>query len=182
MNENKAIGTLQKGKIIKYTVKTNPQNQYPLFNKSPILQKTSGNRMEQGYPVVEDPYLTNLDMFSAASVLPGSTTPQEYWPFPQRPKPPSSVKELAVIALEYKSDKIGSTQDVCNFISRHFPYYRQNNRWHHTVKCNMADKRYFIKQPKRYNYGEYIANPVFKATINVESLKAKLKHHVDVDL
>lgn len=139
-----------------------------------FLQRSGGNELE------EDPYLRDLGMLSAVT-MPASG-PQQFWPFPERPKPPCSMKELAVIALNSKSDKMGSPQEVCDFISRHFPYYRQNNRWNHSLKCTMGDKRFFIKQPKRHHYSEYTINPDYYATVDFENIKAKLKRHVDIDL
>lgn len=109
------------------------------------------------------------------------TGQQEFWPFPQRPKPPCSLKELIVLALHKMEDGVGSCQQVCCFIAEHFPYYRQNQRWHHTVKCNLGDKRHFIKLSKRIgcDHSQYTVNPNYGGIVDIMALKTRLTHHVD---
>lgn len=117
--------------------------------------------------------------------LPAANAPadQGFWPFPQRPKPPCSLRELAAIALETMPEKVGSSQAICDYIAKHFPFYRQNTQWHNTLKVRMGDKKYFIRQPKRFAYYEYSATSGFLASVDVENLKQRLLagHHMELD-
>lgn len=127
--------------------------------------------------------LLHMNSDSVLSSSSGNTSlDQGFWPFPERPKPPSSLREMAVMAMETMPDKMGSLQAVCEYISKCFPFYRQNTQWHNTLRCRMTDKKYFLRQPKHSRFTEYIVNPTYRATVDVESLKSKLQHHADIDL
>lgn len=101
------------------------------------------------------------------------------WPFPERPKPPCSMRELIAIALHELPNTTGSCQQVCEYIAGHFPYYRQNSKWRHSLQTYMTDKRYFMKAPKRFSYNEYTMTEDFKKTFNLQTVLDKVVYHMD---
>ena len=111
------------------------------------------------------------------------STAQGSWPFPERPKPPSTIRELAAIALDSMPDKKGSVKQICDYIAKNFPYYRQNSLWQNTIKSRIGDKRYFIRLPKQFAYTEYSVTESFMNSLDIETLKSKLQQqgHMDTD-
>lgn len=104
---------------------------------------------------------------------------QPAWPFPERPKPPCSMRELIALGLFHLPNATGSCQQVIEYITAHFPYYRQNDKWHHSLQTYMADKRFFDKAPKRFAYNEYLMKSEFRKTVNLELIMQKVRNHMD---
>lgn len=137
-----------------------------------------GIQVIQTLPTGPDfPFQSFLHGFSAAQQLPSSEGSIPAWPFPQRPKPPCSIRELIALSLHNLPENIGSCQQICDFVRNHFPYYRGNTQWHHTVKCRITEKKYFIKQDKRCNYKEYKVSPEFLAELDMTELQTRLRNH-----
>lgn len=116
---------------------------------------------------------------SLQDIIPRLSGGAQNWPFPERPKPPVSMRELSALALYHLPGQQGGCQQVCEYLAANFPFYRQNKRWHHTVQNNMANSRYFTKQPKRFNFSEYKISQEYSSTLNVHALFNSLRQHMD---
>ena len=112
-----------------------------------------------------------------------NTVGQDYWPWPQRPRPPSSMRDLAALALVSLPGQKGDLNELIAFVTRCFPYYRKDNKWHRSLANALYDNNNFVKLQREgmaTNY-KYTFSDKFRAVFDARSVKEKLKAHMDPD-
>ena len=64
-------------------------------------------------------------------------------------KPPYSYIALITMALENSAQRKCTLRGICDFIEAKFPYYRQNSKWHSTIRHNLTLNDCFKKAGRR---------------------------------
>ena len=64
-------------------------------------------------------------------------------------KPPYSYIALITMALENSAQRKCTLRGICDFIESKFPYYRQNSKWHSTIRHNLTLNDCFKKAGRR---------------------------------
>lgn len=138
----------------------------------PDLKYVAQNLDEHGRPV---------DMAATPVASPMVIQNRGNWPFPERPKPPCSLLHLIMLAIHERPSKRAGLPDILEEIARRFPYYRQNTKWHKSVKCYLYHRKCFVKLPKRkeVSHAEYTLEPGEEEGFDFEELKWKVFQHMD---
>lgn len=64
-------------------------------------------------------------------------------------KPPYSYIALIAMALDNSPQRKCTLREICDFIEARFPYYRNNSKWHSTIRHNLTLNDCFKKAGRR---------------------------------
>ena len=135
--------------------------------------------------VMQYPQLVALPRNTVYTAPSASSTsnPSMPWPFPERPKPPISMIELAALAMYKNPQKEVSMNEIINFVGRWFPYYGNDKKWQASLRQIVSRHvgQCFTRLPRKgnllsnYKMNEEFARN-FEAKIGV--LKSRLVLHM----
>lgn len=125
--------------------------------------------------------MTNHRLEDFMGPRPANQNSPDYWPWPERPKPPCSMREMAGLALSCIPGQQADINEVTVFVTKCFPYYRKDKKWHRSLANALYDNNYFIKLQRggaASNY-KYTFTDKYRAEFDVQSFKFRMKTHMD---